>query len=405
VNPKSTTTTTQSSQDGTTVYRGTPVHDTATVTGALTGFPLTGSVTFFICNPVQVAANGGDCDGTGVGGAGQAVGSAVTIDANGHAVSTPDFTGDTMDGTWCWRAEFTPDTTNYTGSKELTSNHECFTIASSTIIITKSTKPAGAPDSFSFTRTGTGYVQPTDPFFLHDGQSNTVTGLNAGSYSATEGVGPNFVLTGVDCSTSGGNGSTGTGDTNTRTATITLNLGDTVTCVFQNTLNLTTRTQGFWATHPQLANIAWFGGTFAGHTFAGAAATPGVGDISLCGRDIATLNELMGGFWSSIPKDSTGKKRSSLDQARMQLLQQLLAAELNAVAFNATPSVGSISAWETAFCGTDQKAIQTAQAQAASFNESGDSGVFTPGTSADSKTGKADGAAGASFWDKLPAGV
>ena len=36
------------------------------------------------------------------------------------------------------------------------------------------------------------------------------------------------------------------------------------------------------------------------------------------------LGKLMGGFWSSVSTTSTGTKRSSLDQARMQLLQQLL---------------------------------------------------------------------------------
>jgi hypothetical protein len=86
----------------------------------------------------------------------------------------------------------------------------------------------------------------------------------------------------------------------------------------------------------------------------------------------------------------------------MQLLQQLIAAELNASAFNSTPSVGSFTAWEAAFCGPDQKAIKTAASQAASFNEAGDSGAFTPGTSADPKAAKA--AANKAFWDKLPAG-
>ena len=60
--------------------------------------------------------------------------------------------------------------------------------------------------------------------------------------------------------------------------------------------------------------------------------------------------------------------RPALDQARMQLLQQLVAAELNASAFGSTPSSGSFTAWETALCGTDQNAIKNAQQQAASFN-------------------------------------
>jgi hypothetical protein len=74
---------------------------------------------------------------------------------------------------------------------------------------------------------------------------------------------------------SGSGGSTGVGDLNTQTATINLRLGDTVTCVFENTGQGVTRTQGFWATHTPLANIAWLGGTAFGHTFPGVAATIG----------------------------------------------------------------------------------------------------------------------------------
>ena len=111
----------------------------------------------------------------------------------------------------------------------------------------------------------------------------------------------------------------------------------------------------------------------------------------------------MGGFWSSVSKTSGNKSRSKLDQARMQLLQQLLAAELNAAAFGSQPSSGSFTAWESAFCGNSESAIQTAMQQAASFNTAGDSGQFTPGTSADSKSARA--IADLIFWDKLPAGV
>jgi hypothetical protein len=105
----------------------------------------------------------------------------------------------------------------------------------------------------------------------------------------------------------------------------------------------------------------------------------------------------MGGFWSDISKTSTGAKRSPLDQARMQLLQQLLAAELNGSAFGSAPVNGSFAAWETALCGTDVKAINTAQQQAGSFNSAGDSANFTPGTSADSKGARA--IANYAFWN------
>jgi hypothetical protein len=109
----------------------------------------------------------------------------------------------------------------------------------------------------------------------------------------------------------------------------------------------------------------------------------------------------MGGFWSSISSTSTGAKRSSLDQARMQLLQQLLAAELNASAFGSVPSGGSgmFAQWESALCGTNTNAIKTALQQAASFNTSGDSTTFTPGTSADSKFARS--VANIPFWDVI----
>ncbi len=83
----------------------------------------------------------------------------------------------------------------------------------------------------------------------------------------------------------------------------------------------------------------------------------------------------MGAFWSDISKTSIGVKRSALDQARMQLLQQMMAAELNASAFGSVPAGGinMFAAWESAYCGTNTNAIKTAQQQAASFNTAGDS--------------------------------
>jgi len=222
-----------------------------------------------------------------------------------------------------------------------------------------------------------------------------------------------WVLTGIggstdpntpyNCTVTGSGGSTGVGDLNTQTATIDLKNGDTVTCVFENTGQGVTRTQGFWATHPQLAEIAWFGGTAYGHTFPGVASVTGIGDTLICGRPIDTLGKLMGGFWSNIAKTSANTKRTQLDQARMQLLQQLLAAELNASAFGSVPSGGSgmFAQWEDALCGNNNNVndVRTAMQQAASFNTQGDSGTFTPGTSADSKYARS--IADISFWDVI----
>ncbi len=119
---------------------------------------------------------------------------------------------------------------------------------------------------------------------------------------------------------------------------MTLNYGDTVTCVFENTAPCTTRTQGFWATHLQLAHAAWFGGTAGGHTFPGVASVAGIGDKTDLRPSDRHRRQAHGRLLVRISKTSTGDKRSSIDQARMQLLQQLIAAELNASAFGSTPT-------------------------------------------------------------------
>jgi len=230
-----------------------------------------------------------------------------------------------------------------------------------------------------------------------------------------------WILTGVggstdpttpyNCVVTGSGGSTGVAELVnndlTGKATIVLKNGDTVTCTFENTGVGATRTQGFWATHPQLAEIAWNGGTAFGHTFPGVAAT--LGDTVICG-DALTINAqpgapagnstLMGGFWSNISKTTSGVKRSGLNQARMQLLQQLLAAELNASAFGSVPNggVGTFTTWENALCGTNVNAIKNAASAAASFNSQGDNSTFTPGTSADSKFARY--IANLTYWNK-----
>jgi hypothetical protein len=185
-----------------------------------------------------------------------------------------------------------------------------------------------------------------------------------------------------------------------------------VTCVFENTGNGVTRTQGFWATHPNLAIIAWNGGTTdtdPQHTFPGVTGTPGIGDKLLCGQpvvfpDLLTQNssDVMGGFWSDISKTSTSGKRNKTDNSRMSLLQQLIAAELNASAFGSNPGAGSFNDWEAAFCSGNANDLSKAQQQAASFNSQGDNGTFTPGTSANSKLGRF--LAKYSRWDILPFG-
>jgi Prealbumin-like fold domain len=286
-----------------------------------------------------------------------------------------------------------------------------------TIVIIKNAKPATG--TFTFTTTSTAANQgPASAWpatftltgsTTGDGNRTSFT-VNAGNYTVQESTQLGWILTGIggsndpnrpyDCTTTGSGASSGTGDLNTQKIMISVKNGETVTCVFENTGTGATRTQGFWATHSQLANLAWFGGSAFSHTFPGVAGVAAISDTTLCGRSIDTLAKVMGGFWSDVSKTTTAKKRTSLDQSRMRLLQQFLAGELNAAAFGSAPPSGSFTAWEAAYCGTNGSALQTAQQQAASFNSSGDSATFTPGISADSKTGRS--IADRAFWDVLP---
>jgi len=253
----------------------------------------------------------------------------------------------------------------------------------------------GNTATFNFTATSAGNFITT-PFTLtppsNSADSVVYASAKAGAFSLTEGTQAGYLLTDLGCSDQ----PAGTyNPTSTRTVTDTLSLGETVTCTFINQQQAqTTRTQGFWATHDSLTLAVWFGGTVGGNTF------PGVTDKTLCGRTLNTLPIVLGGFWSNVAQTSTKTKRSDLDRARMQLLQQLLGAILNNSAFGSSPSGMTIAQAKTAYCGGDITAIRNAQSAMAAFNESGDNGTFTPGISANGKRSKDE--ANLSFWDILP---
>ncbi|HZC25429.1 MAG TPA: hypothetical protein VE287_00275, partial [Actinopolymorphaceae bacterium] len=132
---------------------GSSQHDAATVgTGAAPGV---GSVKFFLCQPNEVTSGG--CEGT----AGTQVGSSVPLDANGQANSatingstTPN---DNANGTYCWRAEFTPSANDhhYLAGSHTNSDTECFTVAhANPTIATHSSADTGsgaATNSIGFT--------------------------------------------------------------------------------------------------------------------------------------------------------------------------------------------------------------------------------------------------------------
>ena len=107
------------------------------------------------------------------------------------------------------------------------------------IIINKVTVPSPDPTDTTFNYTTTGGLDPAT-FGLKDGESQDYGDtVLAGSYTVTEtDPGPNFALSNLTCSATGGHGSSATTDTGTRTATIDLKAQDTVTCTYTNTLRL-----------------------------------------------------------------------------------------------------------------------------------------------------------------------
>jgi uncharacterized repeat protein (TIGR02543 family) len=154
---------------------------------------------------------------------------------------------------------------------------------------------------------------------------------------------------------------------------------------------LVTRSQGFWATHYEFTKAVW----------------ALVADKTIGTKVVNTDGKLFGAFWSNIPYKSDGKtKRTALDQARMQLLQQLVAAILNVQEFG-DDSLGTgaslIAAGKAAFAGTDRAAIISAAGALAGFNSWGDGEPLPVGVIPGSANPqKAQSMASKPFWDTLP---
>jgi hypothetical protein len=105
------------------------------------------------------------------------------------------------------------------------------------IVINKVTVPSPDPTDTTFNYTTTGGLDPATFDLKNGGSRDYGDTVVAGSYSVTEAdPGPNFFLSGLSCTTTGGHGSTFTTDTGTRTATIELKAEDTVECTYTNTL-------------------------------------------------------------------------------------------------------------------------------------------------------------------------
>jgi hypothetical protein len=279
---------------------------------------------------------------------------------------------------------------------------------------------AGTTFNFSTTSpSGSGVPASTTATPLTNNGTAASADVNAkvvpvGAYSFTEvNLANGWMLSNVNC--------TGTIAITTPTgASFSLGLGDNVVCTFTNDQQGgTTRTQGFWATHTWLTNAIWNGLPLP----AGTSTIPAVpvktsADAKLCpangsGQELsigtvalgpngevftlAGTNEVLGGFWANISNklNSNPKKRSDLDQARMQMLQQYLAAVLNEHAFLTLGP--DLAAARVDYCGTDIGKIKGWIGTLGNYNTQGDGQTFDPGSSATSQESKKEANIG--FWD------
>jgi len=211
----------------------------------------------------------------------------------------------------------------------------------------------------------------SNPSFPGAESPGTTVTLNAGSYSVDEANNAGYTKTlGTDCSG-------------------TIAVGGTKTCtITNNDIPHATRTQGFWQTHT----------VYTSSVFAGFG-----GSLTIGSKNVNTTSSLFAGFYVSISKISTGGKRSALDQARMQMLQQWLAAELNCKAFGCSGTTQILlTNAATAWAGTNTSLIKSYASQLDAYNNSNDALPISVQGSATPKTSQSTASASISFWDILP---
>lgn len=131
----------------------------------------------------------------------------------------------------------------------------------------------------------------------------------------------------------------------------------------------TTRTIGFWSTHPD-AMAACLGNP--------------IDDINLGVVTVDSLADAFGILWGNTaffpPGPPNGQQRSNLDRQRFILLNQLLAAICNGRVFGSTPTPSTLIADAiAALQGTDCQDIEAIKDALDAFNNAGDNEPFPPG--------------------------
>lgn len=236
--------------------------------------------------------------------------------------------------------------------------------------------------NIQFTTVGTGlqnFTLDDDAGIDSTYQNNTIfNNLTSGSYTVNEVI-PNvyWTLQSISC-VDVDTAQPYTNITTTATGvTVNLTAGKNVSCTFLNHKQSPTRTQGFWQTHTSATNYVF--GLPTMQRFVGLNIWPTASSHKgiITATSTPGASQLFGAFYSSISQKSTGKgktaQRTEIDKARMQLLQQLVAAKLNCAAFGCTTSVQtSINAADAAYAGNDINAIKSYIGIMDAYNNSGD---------------------------------
>lgn len=255
------------------------------------------------------------------------------------------------------------------------------------ITIVKDTRPNDC-QNFEFSMTGQGNFALDDDSGVVDctdtnqSQSQTFDNLPANaSYTVVE-TPPNafWEFSGVTCVTTGGSTPYGKTTNVTRGVTIALDPGADVTCTYVNNKLGPTRTLGFWQTHTNYTSSI-FSASFPGGMPVGSAPHKGlISNTQLFGQ-----SQLFGAFYASIANKAlttSGKKvvkRDPMDQARMQLLQQLVAAKLNCAAFGCPSATQTLlNQADLEYASGMRSMIFTLAGLLGAYNQSGDTLVIFP---------------------------
>ncbi|MGH9910325.1 MAG: hypothetical protein ACRD32_06755, partial [Nitrososphaerales archaeon] len=155
-----------------------------------------------------------------------------------------------------------------------------------------------------------------------------VTAIGGNSFSGAESPGTDKTLSTVGSYSVTETGPSGYTSSSSADCTGTIALGQTKTCTITNNDIQATRTQGFWSNQVKIVRQV-LGMSPSGTNLN----IPGSSTITLggstSGKKIDDLSTYFASFTSSISKNSDGTARSTLNQAKMQLTQQAVAAIMN----------------------------------------------------------------------------